>query len=63
MASRRVGAAAEGFSIRLLFVLGGREYVHHDAVDLRRGETYVFDIQPNGTVLTGCHGDGGPDGQ
>jgi hypothetical protein len=49
----RFGPAANDFRIRLFFVLNGREYVHHDTVDLWRGETYVFHIQPDGTVLSG----------
>lgn len=58
---RAFSPAANDFRVRLLFVLGGREYVHHDTVDLWRGETYLFDIQPNGSVVTGYEPRGEPD--
>ena len=49
------------FTARLTFVMGGREYVHEDTVDLWRGETFVFEIQPDGSVQAG-HDYGAPGG-
>ena len=41
------------FSARLSFVLGGRELRHQKSVDLWNGETYAFEVQPDGTVRSG----------
>jgi len=40
-------------SVRISFVLAGTRHVHKESVDLFRGETYAFEIQPDGSVSSG----------
>jgi len=39
--------------VRLDFVLAARRHVHEEGVDLWSGETYAFEIQPDGSVRSG----------
>jgi hypothetical protein len=39
--------------VRISFVLDGTKHVHKEYVDLWVGETYAFEIQPDGSVSSG----------
>ena len=45
--------AGQDTSVRITFVLDGARHVHKEFVDLWTGETYAFEIQPDGSVSSG----------
>lgn len=50
---RAIRPKKKDLTVSLSYVLNGRKHTHEEGVDLWTGETFAFEVQPDGTVRSG----------